>query len=100
MASAQNNKVVHLKSGDIVPVPNVASFDRSSAIFNDNIFLGRSYLVFQFNDVITEVNKASLVNLGVKVIEYIPDNSYIVSVPTNLDVQRIKQINSWIRMKK
>ena len=93
LASAQNNKVVHLKSGDLVPVPNVASFDRSSAIFNENIFLGRSYLVFQFNDVITEANKTSLANLGIKVIEYIPDNSYIVSVPTDLDVQRIKQIN-------
>lgn len=93
VTNAQSNRVVHLKSGDVIPIENVKTFSSSAAIFQENIFQGKSYLVFQFAGAIREDDKKNLINLGISIVDYIPDNSYVVSVPVLVNFDKVKQLN-------
>lgn len=90
---AQSNKVVHLKSGDFLPIQNAKTFSSNAEAFQENIFLERAYLVFQFSGPIRDEDKKGLINLGINIVDYIPNNSYVVSVPAQINFDKVKQLN-------
>jgi subtilisin family serine protease len=83
-AHAQD-RTVNLQSGRFVPAVTASLSEVRHS--NSELVNGRYYRFVQFNEILTEDQKASLAAQGMQVYNYIPHFTYMVSVPASFNWQ-------------
>lgn len=79
-----------LKSGPRVPAANIDDFVAQPDIQSDEVIDGKYYRFIQFYNMPAEAQKASLKAMGIELLEYVPQHTFLASLPTSLDVNRLK----------
>jgi hypothetical protein len=80
-----------LKNGSFVPQKNINTdfargFNRRSSRFE-----GRSFAIIQFEHIPTAEERRQLLNAGISLLDYIPNNTYTVSIKGSLNDKILKQ---------
>ena len=57
------------------------------------IFHGNYYRLIQFNEVLTDAKRHEIEATGVKLMDYIPNNAYYISIPSLFDLSVIQPYN-------
>ncbi len=92
-AFAQNDFSVGLKSGSFTPPANSKTVDLAAADFVQYTYLGRSYVVIQFNELPSEAVKKKMNDQGIEFLDYLPTNAYVVAVPADLKQSVLSNLN-------
>lgn len=79
-----------LKSGNRVPTANLQAFITQPDIQNGEVIDGKFYRFLQFLDMPSDAKKASLALMGIELLEYVPQNTFVAAIPASLDVNRLK----------
>jgi hypothetical protein len=74
---------IFLHSGKFTPVENSKALKNTNAIFQKSLFGNTHYLVIQFNNLPTEQEKKQLLDNGIKLLDYLPNNAFTVSITKN-----------------
>jgi len=90
-SSAQNYSVDFLK-GSRDFEPNSESFSPST-IQENEVWNANYYRFVQFFDIPLESDKAKLSELGIELLEYVPNYTYIASIPAHLSQSDLAQLN-------
>jgi len=80
-----------LKNGSFIPQRNIsADFAQE---FNRRISRidGQSFAIIQFDHIPSMAEQQQLLNAGIRLLDYIPNNSYTVSIKGNVDDKVLKQ---------
>ena len=83
-----------LKSGSFVPQKNIVDSEISG--LNKKAFrsAGKSYLIIQFENILTENEKKQLHNEGIELLDYIPNNAYTATVTGSLNTTILNSIKA------
>ena len=92
-AKAQNDNRLLLHSGAMQTPTNVESFISDSPVAVEEIFNGYYYRIIQFNGIPTAVEKAHILESGLVLMDYIPNNAFITAIPQLFDKSLLKQLN-------
>lgn len=85
---AQNSPpVTHFLSGDKVLAENAASFIDNPEITDAERMDGYFYRYIQFNEIPSLEEQKRLSSSGIHIIEYIPDNAYLVAIPNQYNLR-------------
>lgn len=90
-AYSQHDYTIRLKSGSSVISENFTN--RADINLSGSVFNGRSYMIIQFYDIPDFRALKELKDLDVKLLEYIPQNAYIVSLPILFDFNKLISFN-------
>lgn len=71
---------------------NAKTFDASS-ISSQEIWQNKVYRFIQFNAIPTDEEKLAIETAGIELLEYIPNFTYIASVPSNITGAELTQLN-------
>jgi hypothetical protein len=91
IVSANGQVKVHLRSGEFVNNTPEKNPNTNPAEFVENMFDGRYFLWLQFNQLPNQEKKQALLQTGVSIYDYLPNNTYIASFPSNYNFQTLKQ---------
>ena len=85
---------VLLRSGSYVPQKNISAdfvekFNKSVQRVN-----GKSFAVFQFEQIPTLSEKQELTAAGIDLMDYLPDHAYSVSIRGNVDFALLQRLGS------
>jgi subtilisin family serine protease len=84
------NYSIQLESGIFVPtVKTLGQVNRTT----EEIVNGNYYRYIQFKAIPTEEQKATMVAKGIKLYNYIPNNTFMASIPASLDLTTIDDGN-------
>lgn len=80
-----------LKSGSFVPSKNIA--DTSINEINKKAFraAGKSFIIIQFESIPTVQDKKQLIEQGIQLHDYIPNNAYTATITGNLNTATLKK---------
>src|SRR4030095_13398285 len=83
-----------LKSGSFIPPRNISAdvagdFNRRSLRFE-----GRSFAIIQFEHIPTAEERQQLLNAGISLLDYIPNNTYTVSIRGSVNDKPLKQVGA------
>ena len=98
--SYAQEKVVFFNNGEEVFKRNIESFSIKDNLKKTEVFSKRFYKFIQFNNIPNKKELEVINNKGIKLLYYIPTNTYIASVSTkakdfdfqNLDIRSIQEI--------
>ena len=96
-AMGQSDFTVKFKTGDFTPDENITSYSQSS-IRNSEIINGKVYRFIQFQNIPSAGELENIRNRGVDILSFIPHNTYLVAIPTNLtqdDLVKMKSRSIW-----
>ena len=71
---------------------NAKTFD-SETISNAEIWQSKFYRYLQFNSIPTDVEKQAIEASGIELLEYIPNYTYVASLPTDITASELTQLN-------
>jgi len=93
---AQNNTSIQLKSGSYDLPKNLAILEKSNSIDASELVDGNYFRIIQFSEIPSVEVQANLLESGVKLLGYIPQNSYYASIKsgTNLNILNDKNVLS------
>ncbi|MEC9208971.1 MAG: S8 family serine peptidase [Bacteroidota bacterium] len=89
--SQQPNSEILLKSGTITPANEINLIDLT--IRSNEIFKEKYYRFMQFSVLPSTKQKEKLERLGVRFLEYIPNNTFLVSISDNLSKKKLTSFN-------
>jgi PKD repeat protein len=89
MAWAQDSHLLMLRNGRLEMAPNAGQFAKSFKPRPGQFFEGRYHLVVQFETIPTQEARASMEREGIRLLDYLPYNAYIASMPTAYDLQKM-----------
>ena len=73
---------------------DVNTKDFSTANLNtDEIWQANIYRFVQFNAIPTDAEKLAIEQAGIELLEYIPNYTYMASLPTNISAAQLEQLN-------
>jgi PKD repeat protein len=87
--TAQQRYELLLRNGNLDMPENAAAFVRSFEPQRDQLFAGRYYLVVQFAAIPTQPEKEAMEREGLRFLDYLPYNAYVVSIPRNYALARL-----------
>ncbi len=87
--NAQSKNVIKLKSGEYELNPNIDKIKMSD--FESMKYEDSYFLYVHFEKIPTDAVKATLKNNGVELLEYVPNNSFMVKVSASVQIQDLKQ---------
>ena len=93
LSFSQNNTdfTLLLKSGNQIPISNSASFNPDRETIEIKSFEGKCYLLAQFLETPNDAAKQKLsTELGVEFLDYIPNNAFIISIPSQNAISSLK----------
>ena len=82
---AQNDLAVLLHTGTAYFPANIGDFPQRATISKNETVEDRYYRLVQFNEMPDKATFKTLEAMGVKLLEYIPNKTYVASLPTLLD---------------
>ncbi|MDC0257581.1 S8 family peptidase [Crocinitomicaceae bacterium] len=65
----------------------------SSTVNSQEIWQNKLYRFIQFNAIPTDAEKSTIEQSGLELLEYIPNYTYIASVPANITATQLTQLN-------
>lgn len=84
----QSTYEIHLKNGTIPVRENVDAIAAGRIQPEDNDFFGdRAYFCLQFNAIPTQEERKAIDAADIHLMDYLPDNAYLASLPADLDPQ-------------
>lgn len=86
---AGNNTSLLLRNGNIELQANASQFADQYRPTKDKLFNGRSYLVIQFSEIPKQEIRKAIENDGLRLLDYLPNNAYLASIPQNYDLHRL-----------
>lgn len=83
-----------LKSGTITPEKNITaervnSFNHSLSRSTD-----KSFVIIQFDKIPTQLQKQQLLEAGIELLDYVPNNAYTATINGNIDLSSLSQTNA------
>lgn len=83
-----------LKSGTIIPERNITaekinSLNRSVASGNK-----KSFVIIQFDNILTQFQKNQLLESGIELLDYIPNNAYTATIHGDINITSLLQSNA------
>ncbi len=88
--SAQNNYAVLLHSGTTYFPENIRDYAQNATIGSDEMMEGQFYRMLQFYELPGKAAIQSMEQQGVKLLEYIPNKTYVASISTGFDVHQLE----------
>ncbi len=82
-SQSSNNLPIHLKSGTQFFKTNINEYINSDE--KETIIQNKYYKFVQFNNIPSQETKEQMISAGMKFIEYIPLNTYLVSFPKDFN---------------
>lgn len=89
MLLAQPGHTLRLRTGDQTLSANADAFAASFRPGKSEVFQGRYHLLVQFAGIPDQAAQAGIARLGVKLLDYLPDNAYLASVPEALPLAQL-----------
>ena len=86
------SNVILLKSRTISTENNFSQVIQE-AVDPAELFHGNYYRLIQFNEVLTDAKRHQLETTGLKLLGYIPNNAYYVSIPAGFDLSVLQHFN-------
>lgn len=80
---------LQLKNGKIQMDDNPSAFLQDFQLQTGELFQGRYYLVVQFDQIPTQNVREEIDALGVELLDYLPRNAYIASIPQGFDLNEL-----------
>ncbi len=88
--TAQTDYSLHLKSG-LIPAKELPSLPAQSlSEFQASLFNGNYYLLLQFETLPTVEAKEKMIQAGIRLLDYIPNFSFLAQVNKNVSVNQLK----------
>ncbi len=93
LAFGASEPVIKLKNITINSKTAMESFglDKTGDKFEFGPFEGRDFYLLQFSGPVQEDWKNNLINQGVEILSYIPDNTFIAKIPTEMGWRAVNQ---------
>jgi hypothetical protein len=91
MAQKTQDYNILLHSGKFTPAANLANLSKKSAVFEKSSFLDQHYLVIQFSQLPNEQEKDQLMNDGIQLIDYIPNNAFTAVLTANFHLEGLRK---------
>lgn len=88
----QNYKVNFLKGSRIFEA-NISIFKSINELNSNEIFGNRFYRYIQFNSIPNDELLSKISASGIKLLTYIPNNTYIASIPLNINFNVFQNLN-------
>ncbi len=88
---AQNNKAVLLHNGTTYFPENVRDYASQATIGSQEMIGGHYYRMLQFKELPKKAAIAALEQQGVRLLEYIPHNTYVAAISTQFDVSKLEK---------
>lgn len=81
-----------LRNGSFIPTKNITAA-RASAISQQSLKIdGKSYAVIQFESIPTDAQKKQLLQSGITLLDYIPNNAYTVTISGDVDANLLQRV--------
>ena len=77
-------QTIYLRSGSIQPAENIRKETVDSFNVNAKRISGQAFAVIQFSHIPTAAEQKQLLSYGVNLLEYLPQNTYRVSLAGNV----------------
>lgn len=87
----QRANVTHFKTGAVAFEENIAAFEADADLKQEEIIDGYYYRYVNFQTIPSQDKKDNLSASGLKFIEYIPDNTYLVGFPNDYNRTQLQQ---------
>ena len=88
---SQNTRDILLKSGTFLPANTIVLSDFSEE--NNQIFNGKYYRFMQFSVLPSTIQKVKMESLGIRFLEYIPNNTFVVSISEDISEKKLVSFN-------
>ncbi len=94
VVKAQNNKLLHLKSGNYTLE---STFDKGS---NTELVNNKYYRIIQFQHIPSTAQKEALKNEGVTLLNYVPNNAFYaqINIPVDLSFLKSYDVNAVVKI--
>lgn len=89
IAQDDNPYLLHFKSGVLLPDENIKELSKNQESLKSGFFLNNYHVIIQFYKIPDDSIKEKLSEMGVKLLDYLPNNAYTAVIPTNLDFLKI-----------
>lgn len=89
---AQNKKAVLLKTGATHYEPNIQALIQKNNLGIDATLGNNGYALVQFDELPNDDQLRAITSLGIELLEYIPYNTYVASIPTSLSPNTISEL--------
>jgi len=89
-AQADQNYSLRLISGSVTPEENVSAQQIESFSRNLDKFQGKTYLLIQFENILTKEQLQELKQLGIELLDYVPNKAY-TAVVSSLDATTLNR---------
>ena len=83
---------LNLRNGSFIPQKNITTA-RTTAINEQSLKIdGKSFAVIQFESIPTEAQKKQLLQSGITLLDYIPNNAYSVTISGGVDANVLQRV--------
>jgi PKD repeat protein len=90
---AQNNYEVLLHTGKQEFAENARDYAETATISAQETIDGQYYRLLQFYQLPTQAGFDVLENAGIELLEYIPNKTYLASIPSSFDLEKLVDLN-------
>lgn len=90
---AQSNYEVLLHTGKQTFPENARDYAQSATISAQEVIDGHYYRLLQFYDLPNQTGLDVLENQGIELLEYIPNKTYLASIPASFDLEKLADLN-------
>jgi PKD repeat protein len=91
---AQNsNYQVNFRYGAVNFEANATDFNSMLQLGQNEIYGAKFYRFVQFNEIPTQIQKENMEAMGIEFLEYIPNNVYLVAIPTSFNFSSWQALN-------
>ncbi len=91
--SQQTNYKVLLQSGTFIPEANANNYTNQQYLTASEAVGGFLFQLFQFYDIPNHYQRKAMENTGVRFLEYLPHNTYVVAYPKDLPLEEVASWN-------
>jgi hypothetical protein len=94
LSQSDSSYRLFLKSGSFIPQKNIDSAFTQD--FNKRVsrITGQSFAIIQFDHIPTTAERKQLMNSGISLIDYIPNNAYTVSIKGSVSEKVLRQVKA------
>ncbi len=93
LSFSQNDYEVLLHTGRQVFPENTQDYANTATIAADEIMGNHYYRLLQFYEIPSSNRLQQIKNEGIELLEYIPNKTYLASIPTNFDLDKLIGLN-------
>lgn len=93
-AGQKNDPRIFLRGSSFTPAKNISVSDVDNFTRNAKRFNGKTFTVIQFEHIPTLQERAMLLQSGIELLDYIPNNAYTASIKGSLNVAVLNAVKA------